>query len=122
MRVAITVLGRNPRKHAVLGREIYEVAAFGGCSEYISNDEIAGWPGCFAGCIERGEKLRLVRAILIAYGTVGCKAPAGWLLPKVEGRWRAVNDAVIWSIDGNQCSDLTVCIILQHPFASYRDA
>ena len=118
MRVAVAILGGNAGEDAVRKAVVDEV----GRSWLVADYQVAGWRWRLARGVQHREQLSVVRTVLVAYRAARREAAAARQLVEVGRAWRAVNDAVIGSVDGDETPHLAIGIVLQHPFPRYGDA
>src|ERR1700726_3416042 len=118
MRVAVAILGGNAGEDAVRQAVVDEV----GCSRLVAGYQgTRGTRGLPRG-VQYREQLSVVGTVLVAYRAARREAATASQLVEVGRAGRAVNYAVIGSVDGDERPHLAIGIVLQHPFPRHGDA
>jgi len=118
MRVAVAILGGNAGEDAVRQAVVDEV----GCSRLVADYQVTSGTRRLPRGVQYREQLSVVGTVLVAYRAARREAAAARQLVEVGRAGRAVNDAVIGSVDGDERPHLAIGIVLQHPFPRHGDA
>src|SRR5215471_14782264 len=117
--MTISILGRNGGKKPVRSRRVgvsagvvYEI------SVDISDHQVVGRTWRFPSTVESRKQRSVIRSVLSTHGTVRGEASILRKLPIVRRVGRAVDDAMVRPIHGNQRTDQTIGVVLAHPLAS----
>src|ERR1700692_427320 len=98
MRLAVAILGGNTGEGTVLQAVVDEV----GCSWLVADDQVASRTRSLARGVQYREQLGVVGTVLIAYRAARREAAAAHKLVEVERVGRAVDNAMIGSVDGDE--------------------
>src|SRR5260370_32143801 len=117
-RVAVASLGGNAGEDAGGQAVVGEV----GCSRGVADYQVTSGTRRLPRGVQYREQLSVVGTVLVAYRAARREAAAARQLVEVGRAGRAVNDAVIGSVDGDERPNLAIGIVLHHPFRPHGDA
>ena len=118
MRGAVAILGRYAGENAVRQAVVDEV----GRSRLVADDQVVRGRRRLARGVQDREQLGVVRPVLVADRAARREAAAAHELVEIGGARRAVDDAVIGPVDGDERPNRAIGIVLQHPFPRHGDA